>query len=154
MIFDTINNFNSYVKLAPSVWSELEKFIANCTTDTPVGRYEIDGEKVYAMIQSYNLHEFNADKLEIHREFIDIQLLLKGAETIWYRSVDGLEQTQPYAPDCAFFHAEKSDSVPLPMIPGYFAMFLPEEGHQPGVGNPANQVIKMVIKIHRSLLEI
>ena len=109
MIFDSMNRFASYAKLAPEVWKKLATFIAGCTPETPAGRYEIDGDKVYAMIQGYNLHEFNADKLENHREFVDIQLLLEGVETIWWRTVDGLEVTEAYTPDIAFFRSGKID---------------------------------------------
>ncbi len=153
MIFDSMKRFSSYARLAPGVWGKVEKFIAESSASTPVGRYVIDGDLAYASVQSYNTHEFNPEKLENHRDFVDIQLLLDGEETIWWRDVEGLEEAKPYKPDIAFFRAGSEGAVPLLLKPGYFALFLPEEGHQPGVGDPSRKAIKLVIKLHRSLFE-
>ena len=96
MIFDSLNNFANYARLAPGTWAKLAAFLHGCTAETPAGRYEIDGDRLYAMVQSYNLHPVRPEKLEIHRNYVDIQLLLAGRETIVYRPVDGLPVTAEY----------------------------------------------------------
>lgn len=155
MIFDTLNNFANYARLAPGTWAKLAAFLHGCTAKTPAGRYEIDGDRLYAMVQNYNLHPVRPEKLEIHRNYVDIQLLLAGHETIVYRPVDGLPVTAEYdaVRDIAFYHLDENGSVALPLEPGNFALFFPEEGHLPGNGNPADSVVKVVVKIERSLLE-
>lgn len=155
MIFDTLNNFANYARLAPGTWAKLAAFLHGCTAETPAGRYEIDGDRLYAMVQSYNLHPVRPEKLEIHRNYVDIQLLLAGRETIVYRPVDGLPVTAEYdaVRDIAFYHLDEKGSVAIPLEPGNFALFFPEEGHLPGNGDPADSVVKVVVKIERSLLE-
>ena len=71
MIFDTLNNFANYARLAPGTWAKLAAFLHGCTAETPAGRYEIDGDRLYAMVQSYNLHPVRPEKLEIHRNYVD-----------------------------------------------------------------------------------
>ncbi len=155
MIFDDLKNFANYAKLAPATWAKLAAFLGGCDTETATGRYEIDGERVYAMVQSYNTHEPRPDKLEIHRRYVDIQLLLAGRETIFSRSIDGLEVTADYdaTRDIAFYRNVDDGTVGLPLAPGNFAIFLPEEGHMPGNGD-GSEVTKVVVKIDRALLEV
>lgn len=169
MIFDSLDNFLQYGKLAPAAWEKISKFLAGCTAETPAGRYELDGDRIYAMIQGYETHAANPEKLEIHKKYVDIQLLLAGGESIIFRPVDGLEVTVPYdeKKDIAFYRFNLEESVPVTLIPGKFAVFFPEEGHMPGVTcagelycrecpatveqpfppAPARSVIKVVVKI-------
>ena len=78
MIYDSMKNFAAYRKLAPEAWEKVSAFLAGCTPETPAGRYELDGDRVYAMVQGYETHDADPDKLEIHRKYVDIQLLLSG----------------------------------------------------------------------------
>ena len=105
MIYDSMKNFAAYRKLAPEAWEKVSAFLAGCTPETPAGRYELDGDRVYAMVQGYETHDADPDKLEIHRKYVDIQLLLSGEESIVCRSVAGLKETVPYnaEKDIAFY---------------------------------------------------
>ncbi len=153
MIYDSLDQLSRYARLAPGVWEKVGAFLAGCSLDTPNGRHELDGDRVYASIQDYETHPVNPDKLEIHHKYIDIQLLLSGEESILVRSVDKLETTLAYdaGRDIAFFRlpAGDADSIPVTLVPGKFAVFFPEEGHMPGLirGNAPCRVLKVVIKI-------
>ena len=151
MIFDSLNHLMQYEKLAPAAWEKISKFLRTCTEKTPAGRYEIDGDRVYASLQSYETHEPDSDKLEIHRKYVDIQLLLAGKESILCSPVDGLKETVPYdgGKDIAFYRAAEGNSVTVTLEPGTFAVFFPEEGHMPGLScsGVAREVVKVVVKI-------
>jgi len=158
MIYDSLENFSRYAKLSPEVWKEISKFLTRCTPEKPVGRYELDGDRVYASVQHYETHPANPDKLEIHRNYIDIQLLLLGEESIPVRSVDGLTETVPYDEkrDIAFYRlpVDDPDAVTTVLVPGKFAIFFPGEGHLPGVirGNVPCPAVKVVVKIAATVL--
>ncbi len=154
MIFDQMTRFVAYAQLAPAVIEELAAFFGKLSADTPAGKYEIDGKKVYAIVQRYQTHPADFDKVETHHEYADIQLLLAGEETILYRPVDGLAVTSPYSEehDFAFYRHDGKNAMPVPLVPGNFAVFFPGEGHMPGIGDPDATVVKVVVKIHRSLL--
>ena len=154
MIFDKIENLKNYSALAPEVFEKISAFLAGLTTETEDGRTELMGTDLYAMVQRYETHPYDADKLETHDKYIDIQLLLAGEEVIYYGYADGLQVTSPYnnEKDYAFYHACKDSLTPLALNSGNFAVFLPGEGHVPGCGENGGSVIKVVVKINRSLL--
>ena len=136
-----------------SVWLDKSRFHSSFVSD-PLQLFAQD-RSVRPHGRQRFLHPVRPEKLEIHRNYVDIQLLLAGRETIVYRPVDGLPVTAEYdaVRDIAFYHLDENGSVALPLEPGNFALFFPEEGHLPGNGNPADSVVKVVVKIERSLLE-
>ena len=107
MIFDKIENLKNYAGLAPEVFEKITAFLGGLSADTEDGRTELMGSDLYAMVQRYNTHPFDADKLETHTKYIDIQLLLAGEEVIYYGYADGLPVTSPYSDekDYAFYRA-------------------------------------------------
>lgn len=149
MIYDWRAEFGRYKKMAPEAWRLVEEFLKKTTPEMPTGRYELAGTDVYAMVQSYNTHPADPMKLEIHRDYIDIQLLLSGRETILFEPVEGRPVTAAYDParDIAFYGLDASSALPVKLEPGNFAVFFPGEGHLPGVGDPAEGVVKVVVKI-------
>ena len=139
-------------ELVPEAFTALQKVLADLGADTPVGKQEIIDGKLFVIVQEYNTHAPDAEKLEIHEEFADLQMLLSGRETIFYAPVDGLPCVSAYdaEKDCAFFRADLNKLQPVELYPGNFTIFFPGEGHMPGCGD-GTAVIKAVIKIHRSL---
>ena len=156
MIYDTLENLGSYAPLAPEIWSKISAFLAECAKKTPpAGRAEIDGDRLYASVQYYNPKAPNLEKFEAHRDYIDIQLLLAGSETIYYAPSAGLPVVTDFTPgkDCAMYRVTSLDqATPLAIKPGNWALFLPGEAHLPGVGDPSVSGIKIVIKIAASAL--
>ena len=150
MIYDKIENLSRYAKSFPDA-DKVIAFLEKCAAETPApGKYELDGKKLFVNVQRYSPKTFDPDKLEYHRNYIDIQLLLSGAEKLYYAPLDGLETVMPYTPekDCGM------DRLPAPeagtevsLVPGNFVLLFPEEGHIPGVGAPETTVVKAVVKI-------
>ena len=50
--------------------------------DLPDGRQEIDGERVFALVQRYETALSPAPRFECHRKYIDVQFLAAGEEVI------------------------------------------------------------------------
>ncbi len=46
------------------------------------GRYEIDGDNIYAIVQDYQTKSQSEGKWEAHKKYIDIQCVIKGKEKI------------------------------------------------------------------------
>lgn len=82
------------------------------------------------MVQGYETHDADPDKLEIHRKYVDIQLLLSGEESIVCRSVAGLKETVPYnaEKDIAFYRLAIEQSVPLTLVPATSPYFSRKRG--------------------------
>jgi YhcH/YjgK/YiaL family protein len=150
MIFDKIENLKLYAGIIPGA-DKVIRFLAECAKKTPEkGRHELDGRKLFAGVQEYSPKTFDPDKLEYHRDYIDIQLLLAGAEDLYYAPLDGLDTVMPYTPekDCGLSRIPAPEAgTKISLKPGNFVLLFPEEGHLPGVGDPAGHVIKAVVKI-------
>ncbi len=86
-------------------------------------------------------------KLEIHRKYIDIQLVLSGNEEIGWKPT--LACSQPEADfdasrDLGFFR--DSPALWLPMTADTFAVFFPEDAHAPlGGEGPLRKAIAKVL---------
>lgn len=125
--------------------------------NTAAGRYAIEGDQLYYMIQEVETRSFAESRPEAHDRYADIQIPLSGAERYGYAlpqpslqaSEDRLE-----ANDIAFYAAPDNESF-IDLRPGSYVVFLPHELHRPCLAIGAKgKLRKLVIKIHRSLLGI
>lgn len=115
----------------------------------PVGRYEIDGENCWAMVQKATLVPLAERKVEAHRKYIDIQAPITGPETIGLYTLDAAHLALPFDAkgDCVLFAAEAD---PVSLAPGEFGIFFPPTGgHAPGCQTPGGpkEIRKLVIKV-------
>ncbi len=146
MIYDRLENFADYANLAPDAWSRIAAFFGTLNENTPAGRYELDGDKIYVNVNDTHSHEVFPEKLEYHEKYADIQLVASGEETVLCGPLDGAETT-PYSEekDCGFKMIGQTD-VSAQLYPGVFLLLFPGEGHLPDVGN-GDRVLKVVVKV-------
>ena len=124
------------------------KAIANVPA---LGRYDIDGDNCYYMIQEYDAKSPFDAQFESHREYIDIQVVLRGEEIIRFESTDKLALAKEYSPDYELFAMNKDyDSVRLRC--GELVVIYPNEAHAPGIRAEGTdgKVVKMVVKIRNN----
>ena len=115
----------------------------------PDGRTDIDGDDVYALVQSYDSVPPAEKKYESHRLYADIQYVGAGTEVIHYAPTASLQPVTAYDAQKDFLlYADPAGSTPLHLAPGTFAIFLPHDGHKPGCVNGAPcRIKKVVIKV-------
>ena len=149
MIYDKLDNLDLYAGLFPGVWQKINEFFSAGTVPE-LGRHDLlpDG-KLYVNVQKYAPHLYDEEKVEYHRDYIDIQLLLLGEEKIIYTPINGLEEAIPYdaEKDYGMDRMAEGKGTVLDMNVGNFVIFFPGEGHEPCVGDPDSEVIKAVVKI-------
>ena len=148
MIADALTNAFFYRTISPGIargllWlSEVDDTIAD-------GRYEIEGDDVYALVQSYETVAAASKSFEAHRRYVDIQYVVKGCETIYHAGFDGLAIAQPYqeANDYELLHAPEESTAVL-LNEREFAIFFQHDAHKPGChGSTPGAVKKIVIKV-------
>jgi YhcH/YjgK/YiaL family protein len=146
MIIDQIGNAHLY-HAVNAKFKQAFDYIHQIDVDSiAVGKYEIDGENMYALIQEYNTKLKEQGKWEAHRRYIDLQYVTQGAEGIGYANINHLQQgVYDAGRDFLPLHGE-GDLFTLHS--GSFVLLLPEDAHMPGmaVGTPA-PVKKVVVKI-------
>lgn len=111
------------------------------------GRHEIDGDRLFALVQEYTTRSPAECRWEAHRMYADIQYMVSGTERIGYAAAAGAHTCEPYdaARDVAFFDPGEQFVV---LETGMFAIFLPGEVHAPcGAAGRPTQARKIVVKV-------
>lgn len=147
MITDSLRHIGQYA----SVHSRLKlaaQFLAtrDCKMLEP-GKYEIDGDQVYALVQHYETKPKEQGLWEAHRQYLDVQYMAEGSETLGYVPIDRTEVTRPYDKDGDYALFSASGDF-FTLHEGYFALFSPHDVHMPGIRlETAQPVKKIVIKV-------
>lgn len=86
---------------------------------------------------------------ESHRQYVDIQYLLKGVEVIQYAPINQLIQTDAYDASIDMIKYSKDHGSELILHPGDFAIFYPQDGHKPMLHyqGQTNNIRKIIVKI-------
>ena len=113
-----------------------------------VGRYEIDGDNCWAMVQQVKLTPIEGAKIEAHRRYVDIQAPITGPETLGLFTMDEAHRALPFDEEGDFVLFD-GRSEPRTLQPGEFAIFFPPDGaHAPGHSSNGERMIrKVVIKV-------
>lgn len=132
MILDTLKNADKYYKLNGDLKKAFEFLRANKLEELESGRYEIEKDDVYAMVQAYTTSSDNEVKWEAHKKFIDIQYVIEGTEVIGWMPTDKLTVKEEYAAEKDItFYNEVERWTKCALNAGEFAIFFPEDGHKP-----------------------
>jgi YhcH/YjgK/YiaL family protein len=114
------------------------------------GRVEIDGDRVFALVQRYETATADAPKFEYHRKYIDIQFIASGEEVIGWALAEQMKVTEAYDPekDICFGTVEKEKWTPVRLQAGQLAILWPEDAHAPKLAaGPPSPVMKIVVKV-------
>lgn len=116
----------------------------------PVGKTEIDGDEVYASVQSYTTMTPDECAFESHHEYFDVQYVVEGEESFGYEPIDNLTPSMDYdAERDLIFYNEPADAGCVILKAGDFAIVAPEDGHAPRrmTKNGPCLVKKIVVKV-------
>ena len=147
MIFDQLKNAEIYCNCHNGFKKGFAFIRTAIESNMEPGRYQIDGDDVFAMVQEYETKE-NVGQFEAHRNYIDIQCIVAGVECMEAAELDGCKEAVPYdaAKDIAFYTADPQTKMRV--TEESFAIFFPWDAHNPGIcdGVPG-KVKKVVIKV-------
>ncbi len=149
MIFARLEKLSNYVSATD--FEKIRLFLDRISPSMEDGRYDIEGERIFAKVMSYDTKEVSDCKIEAHNMYIDIQATLKGSEGIDVFERDSVTEIVPYddSEDVAFYSEGNSGPIAHCVnVPGYFTMLYPSDAHRPQekTGLDTN-VKKFVIKI-------
>ncbi|MBQ8507421.1 MAG: YhcH/YjgK/YiaL family protein [Clostridia bacterium] len=149
MIYDILSNLSCYRGLSANMDRALEALASTDFSAQPAGKYEIDGDNVFYMIQEPELRDEESALYEIHKKYADIQFALTDGETILALPTSAIEDWQPFdeARDIGF-SMNTEPGIPLEMNAGSFAIFFPQDAHMPCLrGGNAKKCRKVVFKV-------
>jgi biofilm protein TabA len=147
MIFDVLANADRYAAVHP-LFADCFSFIKNTNLATlSVGRHSLGSSGCTAIVAESAPKTKQSSVLEGHRAFIDIQVMVSGEELIGYvPRIHCTEKSDDVAND---FQELQGAAEFQTLRPGCFAIYFPEDGHQPGIGTGAysGTIRKIVIKV-------
>ncbi len=148
MIVDQLSASAAYASLHPR-FPKAFAYLRSFDVQTEDGKYELQGQDLIAIVQRYQTAP-SADKLwEAHQIYGDIQVVYHGLENCGHADQKTLVVTKPYIAekDVEKYAAPTAPSALLTLGRGNFAVFHPQDGHQPGVQIGASgEILKVVIK--------
>jgi YhcH/YjgK/YiaL family protein len=144
MIHDHISNASNYAFPNPLLGKGLMFLQSPQAEKLPLGRFEIDGDRLFALVQEYPTKPDKDCFWEAHRKFIDIQFVATGMEDMGYAPLTAMKIIEPYDTDKDMMKLSGSGTV-LKLTTGMFAVFFPHDAHKPCMA--ANGVVSPVRKI-------
>ena len=148
MIIDNIKNLELYSELDKNIYKAL-LFLKKSSFDKfKDGRYEIDGNNIYATVSRYKTKPIENGKWESHKKYIDVQFIADGKERIGYSNLSVMAVKENYIEEKDiqflegggdFFTAGKNT----------FVILFPQDVHMPGIStnNQLSDVTKVVVKV-------
>ena len=144
MIFDSVAHIECYKDIHPEIYRGLKLLITDFS-GMEDGRYSVDGDKLFYMLQSYETKPDN-DLPEAHRKYIDIQCVLSGAEVIGVGTLEEMTEVESYPEKDLFLYHGPTDRITL--TPGKFVVLWPQDAHAAGIAAKGPSLChKCVVKV-------
>ena len=147
MIVDHIDRFSRYPAIPHH--SEILAFLAAHEVQALAdGEYPVLGRTVTARVFSYRTRPADELDFEIHRNHLDVQVILAGTEFMMTARPNQLAITNtpaiPMSGDWIFYTATGCTSA-FVVAQGHFAVFYPGEAHKPNCMIQAPEPVKKLI---------
>ena len=145
MVVDTLDNFEKYVSLNP-LFEEVVKFIKeNDLNQLEDGKHFIKGKDLFVNITTAHGKSAEDATFETHKKMLDIQIPLDNNETYGYLPLGDLPEAEYNAEkDVTKYPGVKAETY-VNCKSGEFAIFWPQDGHQPCIGE--GDIHKAIFKV-------
>ena len=156
MIFGNVKDLETRFAWLPQPFKTALKHLRDTNFEAlPAGNYDLQGRDIYVQVIDLTTKPFAETRPEIHREYADVQFMVRGREKIGVAPETG---NNTVSEDCLaerdllFYTGVDNESVLL-MTPGHFAILMPNDVHRPAWAVDAPEAIrKVVMKVRVSLL--
>ena len=145
MIYASLNAKKGNYQYPAAINTALEFLAKPETAELPVGRYELDGDNIFVLIQ---------DQTTAPVDYIDIQYLFTGKEVQGYAPLlPGVTGEEPAGKDNIFYETVENEQF-ITLHPGEFTVYFTNDIHRPNctMDEPVN-IHKAVVKIKESLIK-
>jgi biofilm protein TabA len=146
MIFATLTQADRYANLHP-LFPHAFEFIRNTNLKSlTAGVHQIIDKHLFVIVEEADGRTRTEAKLECHRKYIDIQLVLEGVDEMgWKPLADCTQPVDDYndAHDIRFFHDAADSWISTPV--NTFCIFFPDDAHAPLVSS--GKIRKLVFKV-------
>ena len=146
MILDTLENAHRYLSLHKGFARAFDFLLRPDLKELPVGKYEIDADRIYAMVSKEHGRRKEDALLETHEKYIDIQLVMTGTDDMGWKPKSLCKKPAgkyDHNDDEQIFMDEPDAWISVKS--GALAIFFPEDAHMPLISS--GHIHKVVVKV-------
>ena len=146
MILDSLENFQNYLTLHPQLEKAYTYLQGKDLANAAPGRYDLDGDQLFALVSEGSGVAKTEAKLEVHRKYWDIQYIISGTDHMGWKPLASCGKTEkPYNEERDFALFADAAEVWFDVAPGQFTIFFPTDAHAPMT--TLEVIKKVVIKV-------
>lgn len=148
MVLDSLENSAKYEGLHPRFKAAFDYIKKTDFSKLEPGKIYLDEKNLFINFAEGNGKTKEVAKMETHKDYIDIQIPFTSVEIMGYIPTKDLKDPMDAynaEKDITFFKDKASTFVTV--RPGQFAIFFPEDGHQPGIGEGPFRKIIVKVKV-------
>ncbi len=148
MIIDRLENAAQYLSVHTRIGEAFHYLQTTDLLTIPPGKYAIDSNDVFAIVQEYETINADSEQMESHKKYIDVQYMISGSELVGHALFHKQSPSKPYDPENDFMLFADKPSFFSALDAGTFMVFFPTDLHMPCImaGNPT-MVKKVVVKV-------
>ncbi len=146
MVLDSLALSGDYVSLGKHLAKAFDYVRKTDLLSLAEGRYEVDGDNIFALVNERDLKKPADAALEVHDKYIDIQIVLRGEEGFgWKTRKDCTSPRGEFSTEKDILFYDDKPSTYFTLKAGEFAIFFPGDAHAPLVGD--GKVKKCILKV-------
>ena len=148
MVIDKLSELNKYANLHPRFAKAIDYIVTNNLLIAETGTVLVDGEDIKAIIMEGNCmpKEESLAGFECHNTYIDIQIVLKGNETVGWRARTSCSSPMgEYSEEKDVLFYADAPTLFFELQAGMFSIYFPEDVHAPMIGE--GPIKKVVMKV-------
>ncbi|MFZ4411716.1 MAG: YhcH/YjgK/YiaL family protein [Bacteroidales bacterium] len=144
MIISNLSNVQNYSYLNSGFIKALKFLKKNDFSIFENGKYEIDGERMFAIVNEFIPKTFDEIQWEAHEQYAYIHFVFKGEEKFGLSKASDLQEISKYIPekDITFY---KGEGQFISIKDGDFIIFFPKEVYVSGLASGVCTLVKKVI---------
>ena len=146
MIVDSLQNSKHVESLHPLFKKAFDYLKETAFSQIEDGKIETDDPRLFFSVSTLRGKDPQDAVMETHEKYIDIQTPIIGVESIGWKAGDELMIiSQPYDAEKDLTLYYDFPTTYTKLYPGQFAVYFPEDGHAPGIGQ--GNIRKVVAKV-------
>lgn len=146
MIISKLENSSRIESLHPLFKKLFDYVKQHDLLNQETGRIVLEGDDLFINNVALEGVSKTRQPLELHRDYIDVHILLEGKESIGWKAIENLtKELKPYEKegDCALYSDKPTTFAD--MAPGEFVIVFPEDPHAPAIGK--GKIRKLIAKV-------
>lgn len=147
MFIGTLERWNTDKNYLPDIFQQVMTFLNSIDPQTIApGTHLIQGKDIFANVECGKGKALQERRFELHRRYVDVQMLLTGHERQDYAtSAAGDVLEDRLEKDDVAFYDVTGQIHSLRMHPGMFVIYFPGELHAPGLQDGDNKDYKKIV---------